>query len=103
MITKPRPGHDRHPEGVAGHHLNRTACTQAAVQADRSCISRAVSGFSAALTADAGGRLPQPADRGTPVLQNAVARSQTAVTAHALNAGDHEQIVPTDCRLPAEW
>ena len=61
MITKPRPGHDRHPEGGTGHHLNRTACTQAAVQADRRCISRAVSGFSPAYQPTRCDRLPQPA------------------------------------------
>ena len=60
----------------------------------------------------AGHRSPQPPaprdrhaghrNRGTPAPENALAQSQTAVNAQALRAGDHEQIVPTNCRLPAE-
>ncbi len=42
--------------------------------------------------------------RGTPVPENALAQSQTAVNAQAPRAGDHEQIVPAGVgRLPAEW
>jgi hypothetical protein len=43
MITKPRPGHDRHPDGGTGRHLNRTTSPEDAADADGAWISRAVS------------------------------------------------------------
>jgi hypothetical protein len=62
----------------------------------------------------AGQRSPQPPaprdrhvgnhNRGTPVPENALAQSQTALNAQALQANDHEQIVPINfSQLPADW